>query len=199
MADKNNNEIKVVKKRATAITQETALRNAEREGKSFTLVRKIYPKNDKFYYSFSAFFIFSGPLGETYQEAQLLPSIGYLKDDDKNKTVRVARNSTSYRMLNWIYDSGNGIDLIIKSRKTVDGNTFFDYYAYAVDESGISVEVQLTPKTPGDGDFLRAAFAGFGKARDWTNEDLDKIKGFKEEFTSVLLPGCAPDVDVEDE
>lgn len=179
------------------ITQESALMSAVRSHKSFKLVRSVYENNGKYYYGFSAFIVLDGNK-QLFIEIPLVPYIGYVKSDDNYG--RVSRNASSYSLLNFLYDCGQGLTLEIRKRPTEKGREdqaiAFDYYAVAEDESGISVECQLSPKNSGNEGYLRAAFTGFGRCRDYTADDIENIPGFADAFKRVLLPGDVPDPNV---
>lgn len=179
------------------ITQESALMSAVRAHKSFKLARSVYENNGKYYYAFSAFIVLDGNK-QHFIEIPLVPNIGYVKSDDNYG--RVSRNASSYGLLNFLYDCGQGLNLEIRKRAAEKGvdTVAFDYYAVAEDDNGISVECQLLPKNPGTEGYLRAAFTGFGKCRDYTDEDIAKIPGLAEAFKRILLPGEEPDVKIEE-
>lgn len=181
------------------VSMEDAIRSNIRNGKTFDLVRSYYTskRNNKNYYSFSVFLVICN--GTAFEEVRLVPNTGYLAvKTDRDRNVMTSRNATSYRMLNWLYDNGNGAKLECLERKDTNGNVIgFDFQAIVCDESGIEVKVILKPATPGDEDFLRAGFAGFGNCRDYCKDDFEKIKGLKEAFNKMLLPGEVPDVVVE--
>ena len=180
------------------ITQESALMSAVRSHKSFKLARSVYENNGKYYYGFSAFIVLDGNK-QNFIEIPLVPYIGFVKSDDNYG--RVSRNASSYSLLNFLYDCGQGLNLEIRRRPVEKGREdlfAFDYYAVAEDDNGISVECQLVPKNSGTEGYLRAAFTGFGSCRDYTDEDIENIPGLAEAFKRILLPGEVPDVAVEE-
>lgn len=179
------------------ISQDEALSLAARLGKSFKLMRSIYTNNGKFYYSYSVFLVLDGNK-QSFVEVSLVPNIGFVKTDDN--VNRKSRNASSYSLLNFLYDAGTGLKLELRKR-TVDNdkdNVVFDYYAVAEDEAGMTAESKLVPKTPGEDGYLKAAFAGFGRCRDFNEKDFETLPGLKEAFERILLPGETPEVDVEE-
>lgn len=183
------------KKRVLPVDQTTAIKNAIKAEKHFSLFRKIYAKNDKEFSVYSIFLILEGR-ASSFVEIQLLPDIGYVSGAsfEEKKNLTTSRNAAGYRLLNWLYDSGAGIKLYARVKPGKDEkNIQFEYYALAVDENGISAEATLVPKTPGDEGYLRAAFAGFGKSRDFVESDLQNIFGLADAFSNVYLPGEAYD------
>lgn len=188
-----------VKAPVKRVTMEDAIRSNIRKGKTFDLVRSYYTskRNNKNYYSFSVFLIICNGTG--FEEVRLVPNTGFLAvRTEKDKNVMTNRNATSYRMLNWLYDNGNGAKLECLERKDSEGRAIgFDFQAVVCDENGIEVKVLLKPATPGDEDFLRAGFAGYGNCRDYLPEDFGKVKGLHEAFNKMLLPGEVPSVEVE--
>lgn len=211
MAETNKNNTNTEKTKATVeataaataiapkkrISQEEALSLAARLGKSFKLMRSIYTNNGKNYYAYSVFLVLDGNK-QSFVEVSLIPNIGFVKTDDNAN--RKSRNASSYSLLNFLYDNGQGLKLELRKRVVdKEKNTIvFDYYAVAEDESGITVESQLVPKTPGEEGYLKAAFAGFGRCRDFSEKDFETLPGLKEAFERILLPGETPEVDVEE-
>lgn len=190
-----NTETIAPKKRTT---QDEAIAVAMRNRKTFKLMRSIYQKsNGKNYYAYSVFLILDGNR-QSFVEASLVPYIGFVKSEDN--LGRTSRNASSYSLLNFLYDNGQGLLLEIRKRPSNDVNArdAYDFYAVAEDESGIVVDTQLVPKTPGAEGYLKAAFAGFGNVRDFKTEDFETIPGLKEAFERILEPGVVPNVTVED-
>ncbi len=179
-------------------TQEVALMSAVRSHKSFKLARSVYENNGKYYYGFSVFIVLDSNR-QTFIEVSLVPYIGFVKSDDNYG--RVSKNASSYSLLNFLYDCGQGLNLEIRRRPVEKGKEdqfAFDYYAVAEDENGISVECQLIPKNSGAEGYLRAAFTGFGNCRDYIDEDISNIPGLAEAFKRILFPGEVPDVAIEE-
>lgn len=179
-------------------TQEVALMSAVRSHKSFKLARSVYENNGKYFYSYSVFIVLDGNR-QSFIEVALVPYIGFVKSDDNYG--RSSKNASSYSLLNFLYDCGQGLNLEIRRRATEKGKEDqfnFDFFAVAEDEDGISVECQLVPKNSGAEGYLRAAFTGFGKCRDYTDEDIKNIPGLAEAFGRILLPGEAPGVAIEE-
>ena len=97
-----------------------------------------------------------------------------------------------------MYERGNGLYLYPEIVKDKDVDKV-EYYAQAVDVNGIAIETKLKPRTTGDDDFLRAAFAGFGNCREPVlPDDFAKVPGLQDAFNNVLMPGEVPSVDVEE-
>lgn len=171
-----------------------AVKNGIEAGKSFKLIRKVHTHEDKNkkverkFYSYSVFIVLGANTRAFYHEISFLPDIGYVKSDEDSK--RTSRNSSSYRLLNWLYAAGNGLKLEGRVRKIIDkegkptGAITFDYYAITVDDSGIMVEVKVVPATPGDDSYIRSAFAGFGKCRDYNDKDIETVIGLADALVS---------------
>ena len=165
--------------------QMDCIRRAIKDGKSFTLFRKDYEKNGKTYVSYSVFLILEGLKRSMFYEVQLLPDIGFIGKKDEG--IRTGRNASSYKLLNWLYANGNGLKLIARIKKENDIEKV-EYYAFAVDEFGMSADCLLKPRTPGEEGYLRAAFGGFGRCRDVVDTDFDKIPGLLAAFEKVVDP-----------
>lgn len=181
----------MTEKKVTPVDQKTAIKDAIKAEKHFSLFRKIYSKNDKDYSVYSVFIILDG-YKKSFVEIQLLPDIGFVGGTtaEEKKNLTTTKNAAGYSLLNWLYESGTAINLYARLKPTKDGkDVSFEYYALAVDDSGISAEAVLIPKSLGDEGYLRAAFAGFGKCRDFAEGDLETVPKLDKAFENVYFPG----------
>lgn len=179
------------KKQVTPVDQTVAIKNAIKAEKHFSLFRKVFSKNDKEFSVYSVFLILDGRK-KSFVEVQLLPDIGFVGGTtaEEKKNLTTTKNAAGYSLLNWLYENGTAINLYARIRPTKDDkNVSFEYYALAVDDSGISAEATLVPKSLGDDGYLRAAFAGFGKCRDFAEGDLETVPKLDKAFENVYFPG----------
>lgn len=192
MSQENNTTVKAevsANKETTVktVTMEQAVKKAINDGKTFKLIRKVHTHVDKKidrkrkYYSYSVFIILGVGKRSFWKEVSFLPNIGYVKEDDSSK--RIGSNSASYKLLNWLYAVGNGLTLEAEDYEVMTrdgkptGRTDFRFYAATTDDSGIKITSEIVPANLGDKQFILSAFAGFGKCRDYTDEDLFSVDG----------------------
>ncbi len=192
-----------VRKTALFGDQNEAIRAGIKEGRHFELLRlkKTVPgkrpgDKQRFFYDYVVCVVLRGIV--PFKFLHVLPVSDYISKDDSIKKRQ--QNSVSYAQLNFLYDLGNGLDLYIREDKSSDNYDRKDpkwrFFAIAVDEDGMTAEFELVPKTAGDRQFLYSAFAGFGRCRSFTWDDVenDKPKGIKDAIEpNYLAPGELPD------
>jgi hypothetical protein len=186
--------------------QNDAIRAAIRDGKSFELARmlKTIPAKrpgDKplHYYDYVVCLILKGVV--PFKFLHFKPYSDYIARDAIS--MKAKQNSVSYAQLNFMYDLGGGLNLVLREDKSDDSNRKdpkWRFFAVATDEDGVSAEFELVPNTAGDRQFVLSAFSGFGKCRSFTFDDVnaDKPKGIKDAFKNYLGPGEDPGVEVSD-
>ena len=186
--------------------QNDAIRAAIRDGKSFELARmlKTIPAkrpgdNPLHYYDYVVCLILKGVV--PFKFLHFKPYSDYIARDAIS--MKAKQNSVSYAQLNFMYDLGGGLNLVLREDKSDDSNRKdpkWRFFAVATDEDGVSAEFELVPNTTGDRQFTLSAFAGFGKCRSFTFDDIaaDNPKGIKDAFKNYLGPGEDPGVEVSD-
>ena len=197
---KNSTNTTESKKATTILSAEDAMRRAVKDGKSFRLYRSVYQssRNKKFYFEYRVIVELNNAR-QKYLQITLLPDIGYVGRDTSASQVR-SLNSSSYRTINWFYDCGATLKLIAKEDVDKNGRVIFNFFAVAVDESGISAEMAMKPRNPGDAKFLQAVFCGFGKSREVDPEKAGEDEDLRKIFEEVYLPGQYPkDIDVQED
>jgi len=206
-ADKSAETPVPVRKTALFGDQNEAIRAAIRNGKSFELARmlKTIPAKkpgDKplHYYDYVVCLVLKGVV--PFKFLHFKPFSDYIARDAI--AMKAKQNSVSYAQLNFMYDLGFGLQLVIREDRSSDDLNRKDpkwrFFAVAVDEDGVGSEFELVPNTAGDRQFALTAFAGFGKCRSFTFDDVaaDNPKGIKDAFKNYLGPGEDPGVDVSD-
>ena len=190
MKTETKTETKKVNARKINMQFEEAMQRAIKQGKKFKLIRKTFVNEDKNkrYNVYSSFIVLPGSR-QGYREVQLLPEIGYLgKDAGKNE--RTMRNQSSYELLEWLYDCGQGLSLVCKEEFDAKSQkVIYVYHAEAVDFNGVALYVPLVPRTSGEEIFIQAAFCGYGLCRDFNDSDIGVIPGLAEALAEELTPG----------
>ena len=200
MTKNTNTNSTETKKVPVTLSPIEAMRKAISAGKSFCLYRSVYKssRTDQYYFEYRAIIELSNARQKYYQ-ITLLPDIGYVGKDTSASQVR-SLNSSAYRSINLFYDLGVTLKLIAKEEVDKREQPVFNFYAVAVDESGVSVEMPMRPRNPGDARFLQAAFCGFGKSREVDPEKVAEDEDLRAIFEEIYLPGQYPkDIDVQDD
>lgn len=209
-AEKSAESTTPVRKSALFGDQNEAIRSGIKNGRCFELLRlkKTVPgkrpgDKSRFFYDYVVCVVLRGIV--PFKFLHVLPVSDYISKDDSIKKRQ--QNSVSYAQLNFLYDLGNGLELFIREDKSSDNYDRKDpkwrFFAIATDEDGMTAEFELVPKTAGDRQFLLSAFAGFGRCRSFTWEDVknDIPKGIKSAIEpNYLAPGQLPeDIDFSDD
>lgn len=178
------------------VSQNDAILKAIRNGKSFSLLRRAFYSETKSrtYFNYSTFLILPGRI-KTYIQIDFNPDNGYIDRDDKNK--KTSSNSTSFQLLNWLYDSGAGLYLKARPVKNDDGYVYTKsgdlaliYSAVCLDElTGVEASVEIIPSTVANDKFIRLALCGFAGCREYESEDFNDTPGLKEAFENMRTPG----------
>ena len=178
------------------VSQNDAILKAIRNGKSFRLLRRAFFSETKSrtYFNYSMFLILPGRV-KTYIQVDFNPDNGYIDKDNKNK--KTSSNSTSFQLLNWLYDSGAGLFLKARPVKNEDGNVYTKsgdialiYSAVCEDKlTGLETNVEIVPSTVANDKFIRLALCGFGGCREYRDEDFNDTPGLKEAFEDLQRPG----------
>ena len=188
--------------------QNDAIRASIRQGKHFELVRMLKtvpgkrPGDDpRFFYDYIVCIVLRGVV--PFKFIHFRPYSDYIARDAV--VSKQQQNSVSYAQLNFMYDMGAGLDLVMREDTSAENYNKnypkWKFFAVATDEDGLTAEFELVPNTAGDRQFLYSAFAGFGKCRSFTWDDVksDNPKGIKNAIMKNYLgPGEDPGVDVSD-
>ena len=177
-------------------SQNTAILNAIRAGKTFNLLRRAFYSESKSrtFYTYSMFLILPGRR-KMHVQVDFNPDIGYIGKDDKSK--KISGNSTSFQLLNWLYDSGAGLKLKVRAIKkdgayqyTKSGDIELVYSAVCEDEiTGLETTVEIVPSTVAQDKFCRLALCGFAGCREYNDNDFLDTPGLQEAFENMRLPG----------
>ena len=177
-------------------SQNTAILNAIRAGKTFRLLRRAFYSESKSrtFYTYSMFLILPGKR-KMHVQVDFNPDIGYIGKDDKSK--KISGNSTSFQLLNWLYDSGAGLKLKARAIKkdgayqyTKSGDVELVYSAVCEDElTGLETTVEIVPSTVAQDKFCRLALCGFAGCREYNDTDFLDTPGLKDAFENMRLPG----------
>ena len=190
------------------MNQNDAIRSSIRDGRSFELFRLVKkyrnPESGRetYFYDYVVCIVLGGIV--PFKFIHVKPFSEYISR--KATVTKSQQNSVSYVQLNFMFDLGLGLSLVC--REDTSGDNYdrnyprFRFYAVATDESGLTAEFELEPNTTGDRQFLLSAFAGFGKCRSatWNDINSDNPKGIKNAIMSRYLgPGESPNMEVSDE
>ena len=177
-------------------SQNDALLKAIRAGKTFNLLRRAFYSESKnrTFYTYSMFLILPGRR-KMHVQVDFNPDIGYIGKDDKSK--KISGNSTSFQLLNWLYDSGAGLKLKVRAIKkdgayqyTKSGDIELVYSAVCEDElTGLETTVEIVPSTVAQDKFCRLALCGFAGCREYNDNDFLDTPGLQDAFENMRLPG----------
>lgn len=197
---KNTNTTIETKKVPVTLSPIEAMSKAIKDGRSFRLYRSVYEssRTKKYYFEYRVILEMNNAR-QKYFQITLLPDIGFVGKDTSASQIRTL-NSSAYRTINLFYDIGASLNLIAKESIGKDDQPVFGFYAVAVDESGVSAEMPMRPRNPGDARFLQAAFCGFGKCREVDPEKAAEDEDLKKIFSEIYLPGEYPEnIDVQED
>ena len=177
-------------------SQNDSILKAIRAGKTFRLLRRAFYSESKnrTFYTYSMFLILPGRR-KTFVQVDFNPDIGYVSKDDKSK--KISGNSTSFQLLNWLYDSGAGLKLKARAIKkdgayqyTKSGDVELVYSAVCEDDiTGLETTVEIVPSTVAQDKFCRLALCGFAGCREYNDNDFFDTPGLQEAFENMRLPG----------